>query len=112
MPGLMTRAVMMLLIVRAIAAPVALRPKTAGYAYVHGLALRVCAWPQQRLQRFSASSKLLQLRQGRNRVVADHSDRPPGFRSVWSARPRSTGPQGVSRICGMPAFLSTRRLRC
>jgi hypothetical protein len=103
-----------LLIVRAVAAPIAMRPRVvdAGSCVRHVLVLRICSWPPQRLQRFSARSKLLELRQGRNRLASGLKRRPPGFRTAWSSLtspPPSHAPAGLR---GMSAILPTGRLRC
>jgi hypothetical protein len=67
-PVLILRALLLLLVARFIAAPVTLRP-TAPDSHQHSfLIFRICSWPPQRLQRFSSSSKLLQLLQGKNKV--------------------------------------------
>lgn len=70
MIALLRRTIVAPLIVRTIAAPIALRPAADGPSPDYAPTVRVCSWPAQRLQRFSARSKLLRLFQGKNRAVA------------------------------------------
>jgi hypothetical protein len=76
-PALMTRVVVSVLVARVIAAPVALRPNTDG-SLPHSVLVirRVCTWPPQRLERFSRSSKLLQLSRGKNGAVSEDACLP------------------------------------
>jgi hypothetical protein len=57
-----------------VAAPVAVRTVKARASHQSSLVIRRSAWPAQRLQRFSSSSKLLQLREGKNKfTTGDHA---------------------------------------
>ena len=69
MPTLLKRTLVILLALRAIAAPVVLRPSTPTPSQGQCFVIRMRSWPHQRLQRFSATSKLLQLRVGKNRAT-------------------------------------------
>jgi hypothetical protein len=66
--ALLKKSLLILLVLRAIAAPVTLPTSTPSNSRHPLFVVRMCCWPFQRLQRFSASSKLLQLYSGKNRV--------------------------------------------
>ena len=86
MPALLKRNLLILLALRAIAAPVALPPSTPSISQHQFFVVRMRCWPFQRLQRFSASSKLLQLYSGKNRVP---SGEEAWLLMCWPLRPAS-----------------------
>lgn len=62
---------MVLLALRAVAAPVVSQPAPFTLSHHRFLVVRMRCWPYQQLQRFSSSSKLLQLYSGKNRVSSE-----------------------------------------
>jgi hypothetical protein len=72
-PALLTRTVVLFLALRAIAAPIALPTSSPSSFHHRGFVVRMRCWPPQRFQRFSSTSKLLQLCSGKNKVTSvDH----------------------------------------
>jgi hypothetical protein len=67
-------------------APFTYRTTTHHDAVRYSLVLRVRWWPPQRLQRFSRSSKLLRLFQGKNRTVLDMAGRLARINGLWPSR--------------------------
>lgn len=111
--ALVTRAIVVLLVARAVAAPVSLRPSHDGPPTRSVLVVRrAYGWPQQRLERFSHSSKLLKLFRGKNRpvtvdvvLVRDSRATPiPLSSTTPSTAPRSLGARAASQM--------TDHLRC
>jgi hypothetical protein len=74
-PVLLTRTLVLLLALRAVAAPVVLCPSAPPSSHQRFFEIRMRCWPPQRLQRFSSSSKLLQLYTGKNRVTSGETGR-------------------------------------
>lgn len=110
-----TRVIVTLLVARAIAAPLAALRLNTDDATFHSILVvrRVYAWPQQRLERFSPSSKLLELFQGKNKPVSEDAG------LLWESRPlRTTFLSSIiaSHASGASgdraASRSTERLRC
>jgi hypothetical protein len=105
-------AIILLLMARVVAAPLALPPAVDYSHPSHGFVFRVCSWPPQRLQRFSSSSKLLRLLQGKNKAGSAEG--------LCLLPPRIPGPSPQSLLfpygAGSPpggsANRSTDRLRC
>ena len=88
-PVLLTRILVLLLAVRAIAAPVALCPSFVPPSGHRFFVIHMRCWPPQRLQRFSSSSKLLQLCTGKNRVTSSCGC---CLLTLWPQRPASKPP--------------------
>ena len=94
MSALLKRTLVILLALRAVAAPVALCPSNSPSSSQHRFyVVRMRCWPPQRLQRFSASSKLLQLCIGKNRLGFSEGRRYLTLRSpVPASHPRPAAP--------------------
>lgn len=86
MPIVWTRALVLVLALRAALAPFTYRPSDPDPLHRSSLVMRTRWWPPQRLQRFSGSSKLLQLFQGKNRLTADAEGRLVSRRGVPKSR--------------------------
>lgn len=67
-PAILRRTLVVLLALRAVAAPVVSRPAPSTLSHHQFLVVRMRCWPYQQLGRFSSSSKLLRLYSGKNRV--------------------------------------------
>lgn len=83
-PTVIIRALVLLLVVRAVCAPLTVRPTKSGHLYRARVvvSVRTC-WPQQRLERFSSTSKLLKLFQGKDKSDADDTGRLLNDRAFW-----------------------------
>ena len=68
-PVKLTRILIFLLAFRVVAAPVSFHSTKACLPLRSYVVMRTRCWPPQRLQRFSAASKLLQLFQGRDKTT-------------------------------------------
>lgn len=108
MLALLKRSLMILLVLRAIVAPVTLHPSSSCLRPT--VMVRMRCWPPQRLQRFSGASKLLQLCVGKNRPAPDVGPRPA---DAWPLR-AAPGTDLAARGFGMPATTarSSACLRC
>lgn len=106
MPALLTRTLVILLVLRAVAAPVALHPSTASPSPHQSFVIRMRCWPFQRLQRFSASSGLLQGCSGKNRLLSGEGSRLLNF---WPPRP-APDPYLAVPIPRAPGDVATNRL--
>ena len=109
---LVTRAIVALLVARALAAPISIRPQ-AGLPFRHCvLVARVCNWPPQRLERFSHSSKLLQLFQGKNGAACDVTGLPRETRPLPTSDPSITPSLAAEALGARAMSHSTDHLRC
>lgn len=84
-PTAILRALVLLLIVRAVCAPLTVRPTKLGHLYRARVvvSVRTC-WPPQRFERFSSTSKLLKLFQGKDKSEVEDAGR------LLSGRPFSS----------------------
>jgi len=76
------RAVLYFLMLRMIAAPVALRPLSPTPRPSFHIVARVCAWPVQGPQRFQSRLSLVPLPRGKGPVATGLEDLRPQFSSV------------------------------
>lgn len=106
------RILVLLLAFRAIIAPLTFRPTKADSSHHSSLVMRVRWWPPQRLQRFSATSKLLQLFRGKNAIVCDGEGRPRGLLARWPSPQHPLGAPVASVSRPLPAVPLTTILRC
>ncbi len=111
---LCTRTLVLVLCLRAILAPFTYRPARTEPFARYSLVMRARWWPPQRLQRYSASSKLLRLYQGKNRdvSVSGRCGRPSSRFAAWDC---STVPSGAVVAIEPKGFLASRQaivLRC
>jgi hypothetical protein len=74
-PSILKWTLVILLVLRAVAAPVGLRPANSHSSHHRSYVIRMRCWPPQRLQRFSATSKLLRLCVGKNKVASRETHR-------------------------------------
>jgi hypothetical protein len=105
-PVLLTRILVLLLAVRAIAAPVALRPSFGAASEHRFFVIHMRCWPPQQLQRFSSSSKLLQLCTGKNKVTSAGGC---SLLTLWPQRPASKTPLSLL-VPEVPGDTPTNRL--
>ena len=103
LPKTLLRSLVILLVLRAVIAPVTVRTIKAGHLQRARvvMCMRV-GWPLQRLERFSSSSKLLKLFQGKHKDQSDASGWWLTARAPWAcpAIALSThGPADVCRFC-------------
>lgn len=85
MPAILRRTLVVLLALRAVAAPVVL-PTPPILSHHEFFVVRMRCWPLQQLQRFSASSKLLLLYTGKNRISSGDK---PWLLACWPLCPVS-----------------------
>jgi hypothetical protein len=103
---------LLLLAFRVVIAPLTYRPAAADPHHRYNLVLRTRWWPPQRLQRFSRTSKLLQLFQGKSRLASEAEGKRAGLLALWPS-PRSC--LGAVVLCvshALPAGPLTTVLRC
>jgi hypothetical protein len=110
--ALVTRAIVALLVVRALAAPISFRPQAGCHFRRCVFVARVCNWPPQRLERFSHSSKLLQLFRGKNRAVPDVAGLPRETRPLPASDPSLAPYLAPVAFGARAASRSTDHLRC
>src|SRR5262249_54274010 len=70
LPVRLTRLLVIMLALRAAASPVVVAKHSLHHSHIFTLTLRARSWPPQRFQRFSSSSKLLQLYRGRGKPTS------------------------------------------
>jgi hypothetical protein len=90
--ALLKRTLVILLALRALAAPVGLCPSTPVPSHHRFFAFRMRCWPPQQLQRFSSSSKLLELCTGKSKVTSGAQGR---FVTFWRLTPPPQRPSSV-----------------
>jgi hypothetical protein len=112
MPVSFTRVLVLLLAFRAVVAPFTYRPSASDRSHRHTLTMGIRWWPPQRLQRFSGSSKLLQLFQGKNRVASDEDGRLPGVLARWPSPQSMPGALALCVFQPLPAGELITCLRC
>lgn len=78
------KSLVLLLILRAVFAPLTVRAAKSGQLYRARVvvSMRHC-WPQQRLERFSSTSKVLKLFQGKHKTQTDGDGQRLTYRSLW-----------------------------
>jgi hypothetical protein len=109
LPVALVRILILLLILRVVAAPLTIRPGKSGHNST--VVRRVSSWPLQRLQRFSSTSHLLELFEGRNKAGREGEGRRLSVRSLWPDT-RTPLPSDLDHPRGSPAPRSDDRLRC
>ncbi len=73
MPAILRRTLVVLLALRAVAAPVVSRPASCSLSHHQFLVVRMRCWPYQPSQRFSSSSMLQRLYSGKNRGPSENA---------------------------------------
>jgi hypothetical protein len=80
--GSMTRILFLLIVLRMLAAPVALRPDAPKAPIYHRFIVRMCAWPAHRPQRINAAEHLVSRPDGDDRRARADLDRASRTRSA------------------------------
>ena len=104
------RTLVVLLALRAIAAPVTLRPAT--HSVKESVVIRMRCWPPQQLQRFSARSKLLQLCPGKNSLIASEEYPVPVGCPALTALHSCLAVSAPNALSGQTGHRSGVCLRC
>lgn len=73
----MTRTLFLFIVLRMVAAPVALRPDTPKTAINHGFIVRMCAWPAHRPGRTNTAEHLVSRRRGNDQNAPAYRARQP-----------------------------------
>jgi hypothetical protein len=111
--NLVTRAIVVLLVARAVAAPVSLRRRDDGPPTRSVLVVRrAYGWPQQRFERISHASKLLKSFPGRDRPATEHGGLLRGHRAIPISSPALTSSLAPGTSGERPRRRPTDRLRC
>ena len=108
----LTRTLVFLLALRAIAAPVAVRPSQISPGHRSWLEVRARCWPPQRLARFSSSSKLLQLMKGKDKVASLPSGRFVAFGVFVTPLRFALSSPALGNLRSLSADRASDRLRC